>query len=69
MWVGDFNREEPIDRRKAQEIARLCEVAIQTFYIFKGVVDGEEVIGKQTLELDHFLVGEETYYSVREQRG
>ena len=26
-WVGDFNLEDPIDHRKAQQLAQLCEVA------------------------------------------
>ena len=53
-WVGDFNLEDPIDRRKAQQLARLCEVANQTFYIFKTIVDEGEVVEKKILELDHF---------------
>ncbi len=68
-WVGDFNLEDPIERRKAQQIARLSEVANQTFYIFKTIVDQGEVVEKQILELDHFPGGEETYHSVQKQWG
>ena len=53
-WGGDVNLEDPIDRRKAQQLARLCEVANQTFYIFKTIVDEGEVVEKKILELDHF---------------
>ncbi len=66
-WVGDFNLEDPIERRKAQQIARLCEVANQTFYIFKTIVNEGEVVEKQILELDHFPGGEETYHSFQAQ--
>ena len=65
--VGDFNLEDPIERRKAQQIARLCEVANQSFFIFKTIVDEGEVVEKQILELDHFPGSEETYHSVQEQ--
>ena len=67
--VGDFNLEDPTDRRKAQQIARLCEVANQSFFIFKTIVDEGEVVEKQILELDHFPGSEETYHSVQEQWG
>ena len=66
-WAGDFNLEDPIDRKKAQQLARLCEVANHTFYVFKTVVTEGEVVEKQILELDHFPGGEETYHSVQEQ--
>ena len=66
-WAGDFNLEDPIERRKAQQIARLCEVANQSFFIFKTVIDEGEASEKQILELDHFPGGEETYHTVNEQ--
>ena len=65
--VGDFNLEDPSDYRKAQQIARLCEVANQSFFIFKTVIDEGEASEKQILELDHFPGGEETYHTVNEQ--
>ncbi len=64
-----FNLEDPIERKKAQQLARLCEVANQTFCVFKTVVNEAEVVEKQILEIDHFPGGKETYHSVREQWG